>query len=92
MGEAIAEESNKEKVAVLLGSGINIKSSPLGGRKFKCFSEDSFPTGELAAAFVNGVQSKGVGTSVKHYAPNSQESLSMSFQVKEHFGNLSFSI
>jgi beta-glucosidase len=91
IGEAIAEEYNKEKVVVRLGLGVNIKSSPLGGRKFKFFSEDSFLTDELWIAFVNGVQSKGVGTSVKHYAPNNQEPLLMSFQMKEHFRKFIFS-
>jgi beta-glucosidase len=82
MGEAIAEESNKEKVAILLGLDVNIKRSPLGGRKFKYFSEDSFLAGEIWTKFVNDVQSKGIGTSVKHYAPNNQEPLLMSFQMK----------
>ncbi len=77
MGEAIAEEAKQEDVSVVLGPGANIKRSPLCGRNFEYFSEDPYLTGELAAAFVNGVQSKGVGTSLKHYAMNNQEKLRM---------------
>lgn len=73
MGEALAEECIALDVDVLLGPGVNIKRSPLGGRNFEYFSEDPFLAGELAAHFINGVQSKGVGTSLKHYAANNQE-------------------
>lgn len=73
MGKAIAEECRQEKVAVLLGPGINIKRSPLCGRNFEYFSEDPFVAGEMAAAFINGVQSQNVGVSLKHYATNNQE-------------------
>lgn len=73
MGEALAEECIALDVDVLLGPGVNMKRSPLGGRNFEYFSEDPFLTGELAAHFINGVQSKGVGTSLKHYAANNQE-------------------
>lgn len=73
MGEALAEECIALNVDVLLGPGVNMKRSPLGGRNFEYFSEDPFLAGELAANFINGVQSKGVGTSLKHYAANNQE-------------------
>lgn len=73
MGEALATEARSMDVSVLLGPGINIKRSPLGGRNFEYFSEDPLLTGTLAAAYVQGVQSRGVGTSLKHFAVNSQE-------------------
>jgi beta-glucosidase len=73
MGEAIGEECVALNVDVVLGPGANMKRSPLGGRNFEYFSEDPFLAGELAASFIQGVQSKGVGTSLKHYAANNQE-------------------
>ncbi|MAT97004.1 MAG: glycosyl hydrolase [Anaerolineaceae bacterium] len=73
MGEALAEECIALNVDVLLGPGANMKRSPLGGRNFEYFSEDPYLAGEMAASFINGVQSKGVGTSLKHYAANNQE-------------------
>lgn len=77
MGEALGEECLKEKVSVLLGPGTNIKRSPLCGRNFEYFSEDPYLAGEMSAAFINGVQSKGIGTSIKHFAANSQETRRM---------------
>lgn len=77
MGVALGEECLKEKVSVLLGPGTNIKRSPLCGRNFEYFSEDGLLAGEMAAAFINGVQSKGIGTSLKHYAANNQETRRM---------------
>jgi beta-glucosidase len=77
VGKHIAIECQALNVHVLLGPGVNIKRSPLGGRNFEYFSEDPFLAGELAAAFINGVQNEGVGTSLKHYACNSQETQRM---------------
>lgn len=77
MGQAIAREAKAEQISVVLGCGINIKRSPLGGRNFEYFSEDPFLTGELAAAYIKGAQSEGVGTSLKHFAVNSQETRRM---------------
>lgn len=73
MGEALGEECLKEEVSVILGPGVNMKRSPLCGRNFEYFSEDPELAGNIAAAFIKGVQSKGVGTSLKHFAGNSQE-------------------
>ncbi|MCL2243174.1 MAG: glycoside hydrolase family 3 C-terminal domain-containing protein [Treponema sp.] len=73
IGQAMGEECLQEKVAVILGPGINIKRSPLCGRNFEYFSEDPYISGEMSAALINGVQSKGIGTSLKHYAVNNQE-------------------
>jgi beta-glucosidase len=85
MGVALAEEAIALNVDVILGPGVNMKRSPLGGRNFEYFSEDPYLTGELAVGLVNGIQSKGVGTSLKHYAANNQEfqRLSISVEVDE---------
>lgn len=72
-GEALGEECQAEDVAVLLGPAVNIKRSPLCGRNFEYFSEDPYLAGELSAAYIKGVQSKHIGTSLKHFAANSQE-------------------
>src|SRR4051812_20685628 len=73
MGEALAEECRAMGVQVLLGPGINLKRTPLGGRNFEYFSEDPLVAGVLAAAWVQGLQGGGVGASLKHFAVNSQE-------------------
>ena len=76
-GEALGEECLKERVSVLLGPGVNIKRAPTCGRNFEYFSEDPVLAGECAAAWINGIQSKGVGASLKHFAANSQEAFRM---------------
>ncbi|PWC06467.1 glycoside hydrolase family 3 C-terminal domain-containing protein [Mycetocola zhujimingii] len=73
VGAALGVESSIQNVAVLLGPGVNIKRSPLCGRNFEYFSEDPIVAGEIGAGWVRGVQSKGVGTSLKHFAANNQE-------------------
>jgi len=73
MGQALAEECIALKVDVVLGPGANMKRTPLGGRNFEYYSEDPYLAGRLAVGFIDGVQSKGVGTSLKHFAANNQE-------------------
>jgi beta-glucosidase len=73
VGEALGREARAQAVAVVLGPGINIKRSPLCGRNFEYLSEDPVLSGVLGAAMIHGVQSQGVGTSLKHYAVNNQE-------------------
>ncbi|MEA4811224.1 MAG: glycoside hydrolase family 3 C-terminal domain-containing protein [Anaerolineaceae bacterium] len=73
MGHAMAEEAIAQGVDIILGPGVNIKRSPLCGRNFEYFSEDPYLAGELASALIQSIQSKGVGTSLKHYAVNNQE-------------------
>ncbi len=77
LGDTIGREAQAENVSVVLGPAVNMKRSPLCGRNFEYFSEDPYLAGELAAAFVEGVQSHHVGTSVKHFAANSQENRRM---------------
>lgn len=73
VGKALGREAKAKQVAVLLGPGINMKRDPRCGRNFEYFSEDPLHTGILASAFVAGVQSQQVGTSLKHFAANNQE-------------------
>ena len=85
IGQALAQEARACNLSVILGPGVNMKRSPLCGRNFEYFSEDPFLAGELAVGIVNGIQSREVGTSVKHYAANNQETdrLRVDAQVDE---------
>ncbi|MGE7612927.1 beta-glucosidase family protein [Paenibacillus sp. NPDC101420] len=78
VGAAIGEECQAEDVSILLGPGVNIKRSPLCGRNFEYFSEDPYLSSEMAIGHIEGVQSQGVGTSLKHFAANNQEHRRMS--------------
>ena len=78
MGEALGDSCQHEKVSVLLGPAVNIKRSPLCGRNFEYFSEDPYLTAEMCTAHIRGVQSRNIGTSIKHFALNSQEHRRMS--------------
>ncbi|MGV8966326.1 MAG: beta-glucosidase [Cellulomonas sp.] len=85
IGVALGDECRAEQVAVLLGPGVNMKRTPLCGRNFEYFSEDPLLAGELGSALVRGIQSRGVGTSLKHFAANNQETerMSVSAEVDE---------
>ena len=78
MGEALGEEALSKEVNIILGPGVNMKRNPLCGRNFEYYSEDPFLSGKLAASWIRGVQSQGVGVSVKHFAVNNQELKRMS--------------
>ena len=78
MGEVIGDSCQHERVSVVLGPAVNIKRSPLCGRNFEYFSEDPYLAGRMATAIIRGIQSRNVGTSIKHFALNSQEHRRMS--------------
>ena len=82
MGEAIGREARALEVDVVLGPGVNMKRSPLCGRNFEYFSEDPFLAGRLAVGWIDGVQSVGVGASLKHLAVNNQETRRMSVSAE----------
>lgn len=73
LGKTLGEEAKSENVNIVLGPGVNIKRSPLGGRNFEYFSEDPYLTGIMATQYVKGLQSNNVGACVKHFAVNNQE-------------------
>lgn len=73
IGQAIAEEAIAYQVSIVLGPGVNIKRNPLCGRNFEYISEDPYLAGKMAADFIRGAEEKGVATSLKHFAGNSQE-------------------
>ena len=77
IGAAIGEEAQAEKISIVLGPACNIKRSPLCGRNFEYFSEDPYLSGQMAKHHVLGVQSQGVGTSLKHFCANNQETMRM---------------
>lgn len=78
LGEHLGDECQREKVSMLLGPGLNIKRSPLGGRNFEYYSEDPYVSGEMAAAYVEGLESRHVSSCPKHFAANNQETKRMS--------------
>lgn len=85
LGDLLGKECRAENVGILLGPAVNIKRSPLCGRNFEYFSEDPYLAGKMAAAYIKGVQENQVGTSIKHFAVNNQETMrqTVSAQLSE---------
>lgn len=81
IGRMLGEECQQYNIGILLGPGVNAKRSPLAGRNFEYYSEDPYLSGKLAAAMIKGVQSMGIGTSLKHYAANDQETRRFTMNV-----------
>jgi beta-glucosidase len=82
IGEVLGEEALDKGARVLLAPTVNIHRTPLGGRSFECFSEDPVLSGAMAVAYVQGVQSQGVGCAIKHFVCNDQELERMSIDVE----------
>lgn len=81
LGEHIGIEALQEDVDTMLAPAVNIKRSPLGGRNFEYYSEDPYVTSELATEFIQGIQKKGIGACLKHFAVNNQETRRMNINV-----------
>ncbi|HAT53857.1 MAG TPA: glycosyl hydrolase, partial [Lactobacillus sp.] len=73
LGQHLGDEAQSEGISLLLGPGVNIKRSPLGGRNFEYYSEDPLVAGEMGVAYINGLHDRGVGATVKHFAANNRE-------------------
>lgn len=82
LGVHMGKEARQEEVDTMLAPAVNIKRSPLGGRNFEYYSEDPYVTGELATAFIKGIQREGVGACLKHFAVNNQETRRMNIDVR----------
>ena len=82
VGIALGEECQAEGISIILGPSVNIKRSPLCGRNFEYYSEDPYLSSELAVSYIKGVQSQGVGTSIKHFAVNNQEHRRLTVDAK----------
>ena len=81
VGRLLGDEARAKGASVLLAPTVNIHRHPLGGRNFECYSEDPYLTAEIAVAFIEGVQSRGVGCAVKHFVCNDQETDRMEIDV-----------
>jgi beta-glucosidase len=82
VGKALGDECQAQDISILLGPAVNIKRAPLCGRNFEYFSEDPYLTSEMAKAYIDGIQARGVGACIKHFAANNQEDLRLSIDVR----------